>query len=188
MVAKLIYVQPGQSLIDLAIQEYKTVRGVYTLLAYNQEKLQSITQELEPGTQLEVRPLVTDWRGLFKSPARMQFFVHEWMENVCLQIEAGNYNHSWSVVVCRQQLPAAFTHGWSINQCVQASDSYSHSWNNTVCETAIRKFQRDVVRYSLRASAWRCLQHELDKYGLRADTWRCLQHELGWKYLRANTS
>src|SRR5690606_23629213 len=123
-----ITVQPFQSLLDIAIQEYKTVRGVYTLLAYNQDKLHSITQDLEPGMVLEVHPIVTNWRGLIKSPIRMQFYESEWKDTVCLQIIAGSFSSAWSGVVCRQQLPASFTSAWSGNVCVQAADSYGHGW------------------------------------------------------------
>lgn len=57
MVAKLIYVQPGQSLIDLAIQEYKAVEGMFLLMLANQEVVTSLTVDLEPGTVLKVWPV-----------------------------------------------------------------------------------------------------------------------------------
>lgn len=54
---KLIYVQPGQSLIDLAIQEYKAVEGVFLLMLANQDVVDSITADFEPGTELKVWPV-----------------------------------------------------------------------------------------------------------------------------------
>lgn len=55
--AKLIYVQPGQSLIDLAIQEYKATEGMFLLMLANQDVVTSLTVDLEPGTALKVWPV-----------------------------------------------------------------------------------------------------------------------------------
>lgn len=57
MVAKLIHVQPGQSLIDLAIQEYKATEGMFLLMLANQDVVTSLTVDLEPGTALKVWPV-----------------------------------------------------------------------------------------------------------------------------------
>jgi len=56
-VAKLIYVQTGQSLVDLAIQEYKAVEGMFLLMLANQEVVASLTIDLKPGTPLKVWPV-----------------------------------------------------------------------------------------------------------------------------------
>lgn len=56
-VVKVIYVQPGQSLIDLAIQEYKAVEGMFLLMLANQDIITSLTVDLEPGTALKVWPV-----------------------------------------------------------------------------------------------------------------------------------
>lgn len=57
MVAKLIHVQPGQSLIDVAIQEYKATEGMFLLMLANQDVVTSLTVDLEPGTALKVWPV-----------------------------------------------------------------------------------------------------------------------------------
>lgn len=57
MVAKIIYVQPGQSLIDIAIQVYKATEGMFLLMLANQEMVTSLTVDLEPGTALKVWPV-----------------------------------------------------------------------------------------------------------------------------------
>lgn len=55
--SKIIRVQRGQSLIDLAIQEYKAVEGMFLLMLANQEVVTSLTVDLEPGTALKVWPV-----------------------------------------------------------------------------------------------------------------------------------
>lgn len=56
-VAKVIYVEVGQSLIDLAIQEYKAVEGMFLLMLANQDIVTSLTVELAPGQALKVWPV-----------------------------------------------------------------------------------------------------------------------------------
>lgn len=55
--SKIIKVQRGQSLVDLAIQEYKAVEGMFLLMLANQELVTSLTVDLEPGTTLKVWPV-----------------------------------------------------------------------------------------------------------------------------------
>lgn len=55
--SKIINVQRGQSLVDLAIQEYKAVEGMFLLMLANQEVVTSLTIDLEPGTPLKVWPV-----------------------------------------------------------------------------------------------------------------------------------
>ncbi|MCK9452872.1 MAG: hypothetical protein M0Q90_14350 [Bacteroidales bacterium] len=57
MVSKRIITQPGQSLIDIAIQEYQATEGMFLLMLANQSVVSSLTTDLEPGTELQVWPV-----------------------------------------------------------------------------------------------------------------------------------
>lgn len=54
MLFKTIYVQAGQSLVDIAIQEYGNVEGIFKLLVHNKGLLSGITDELLAGDMLLV--------------------------------------------------------------------------------------------------------------------------------------
>lgn len=54
MKIKRIITQPGQSLLDIAIQEYKATEGMFLLMLANQGVVSSLTADLEPGTELQV--------------------------------------------------------------------------------------------------------------------------------------
>ncbi len=56
-ISKIIKVQRGQSLVDLAIQEYKAVEGMFLLMLANQDVVTSLTVDLEPGTSLKIWPV-----------------------------------------------------------------------------------------------------------------------------------
>lgn len=53
-VVKLIYVQPGQTLTDIAIQEYKATEGIFLVMLANQPVITGITMPLIPGTALKI--------------------------------------------------------------------------------------------------------------------------------------
>ncbi len=52
-----IQVKAGQTLFDLAIQEYGTVEGMYLLLLANSNSIEGITADLDPGQELLVWPV-----------------------------------------------------------------------------------------------------------------------------------
>lgn len=54
MLAKIIYVKRGQSLTDIAIQEYKAVEGMFLVMLANQPTITGITMPLVPGTALKI--------------------------------------------------------------------------------------------------------------------------------------
>lgn len=54
---KTVIVQAGQSLVDLAIQEYAAVEGIFLLMMANQDKVDRITQDLTPGESLVIWPV-----------------------------------------------------------------------------------------------------------------------------------
>jgi len=55
--AKLIYVQVNQSIWDIAIQEYGAAEGVFLVMLANKNTVESITDDLEPGTALKIWPI-----------------------------------------------------------------------------------------------------------------------------------
>jgi hypothetical protein len=57
MQIKQIYCLPNQTLLDIAVQEYGGVEGVFLLMLANRDKVMSITQILVPGDSLFVWPL-----------------------------------------------------------------------------------------------------------------------------------
>ncbi len=57
MVSKRIITQAGQSLLDIAIQEYQATEGMFLLMLANQDVVSSLTADLEPGTELKVWPV-----------------------------------------------------------------------------------------------------------------------------------
>ena len=54
MLAKIIYVKRGQTLTDIAIQEYKAVEGIFLIMLANQPLITSLTMTLVPGTPLTI--------------------------------------------------------------------------------------------------------------------------------------
>lgn len=52
---KTIEVKAGQSLVDIAIQEYGNVEGVFKFLVHNKGVLSGITDELLAGDKLAVK-------------------------------------------------------------------------------------------------------------------------------------
>lgn len=52
--AKIIHVQAGQSLIDIALQEYGATEGIFLLMMANKGVITSVTMPLVPGTPLTV--------------------------------------------------------------------------------------------------------------------------------------
>mgnify|MGYP001228288781 CR=1 FL=1 len=57
MIVKTIYIAPGQTLFDIAVQEYGSVEGVFLVMLANTDKIQSITDDLVPGQSLTIWPL-----------------------------------------------------------------------------------------------------------------------------------
>lgn len=52
--SKIIRVKRGQSLIDIALQEYVATEGIFLLMMANQGVITSVTMPLVPGTPLTV--------------------------------------------------------------------------------------------------------------------------------------
>jgi len=50
-------VKAFQSLFDIAIQEYGTAEGAFTVMMANLDKITSITQDLTPGDTLKIWPV-----------------------------------------------------------------------------------------------------------------------------------
>lgn len=84
MVAKLIYVQPGQSIVDIAIQEYKAVEGMFLLMLANRGVIASLTDDLKPGTALTVWPIkvVKQVAERNESLAPYLSFIMQWIAAV----------------------------------------------------------------------------------------------------------
>jgi hypothetical protein len=57
MKAKLIQTQVNQSLFDIAIQEYGAAEGVFLVMMANRDVIESITDDIVPGTALKIWPV-----------------------------------------------------------------------------------------------------------------------------------
>lgn len=56
MGVKIIHVIAGQTLWDIAVQEYKAAEAVFLVLMANRDVVGGITEELEPGMPLKIIP------------------------------------------------------------------------------------------------------------------------------------
>jgi hypothetical protein len=54
---RTVTVKAFQSLFDIAIQEYGTAEGIFTVMMANLDKITSITQDLTPGDTLKIWPV-----------------------------------------------------------------------------------------------------------------------------------
>lgn len=52
---KEIVVKNGQSLLDISVQEYGNVEGVFALVIDNTDKINAFSDVLIPGTKLKIR-------------------------------------------------------------------------------------------------------------------------------------
>ncbi len=57
MIVKTIYIAPGQTLFDIAVQEYSSVEGVFLVMLANSSVISSITDDLVPGQKLTIWPV-----------------------------------------------------------------------------------------------------------------------------------
>ena len=86
--SKQITVQERQTIFDIAIQEYGSVEGVFLLWKDNPDKIPSFTQQLVPGTKLNII-----------SPPINQAIVGYYEKNTIKPasgLPAGDYNNDFS--------------------------------------------------------------------------------------------
>jgi hypothetical protein len=57
MKVKITRVHAGQSLIDLAIQEYGSIEGMFLIMLANRDLILNLTDDIAPGAALKIWPL-----------------------------------------------------------------------------------------------------------------------------------